>query len=356
MWVDPFSLQLASPLETAAGPITERRGFLVGVEQDDVRGLGEATPLPGWTESYEACRTALGETKLSAESESPIETPDPATTPAAAHAVELACLDRQAQRENRPLAALLREIAFESDQPIPESVPVNATIGDTDLETTVDAAGRAVAEGFEWLKLKVGVQDPKTDIKRVRAVRNAVDEPVGLRLDANGAWDRPTAQWMVDQLADIGIEYLEQPLSAADLAGHAELCGRGVDIAVDESVAEQSVETVIETGAANVVVIKPMAVGGPRRAVEVAAAACTAGIEPVITTTIDGVVARTAAVHVAAAIPGVTACGLATGSLLAADLATDPGSITDGRMHLPEGNGLCDDAFEELRYSDGVKK
>ena len=348
MWVDPFSLRLESPLGTAAGRITDRRGFLVGYERDGIRGIGEATPLPGWTESYEACRTALNETTASESAGSTAERPDPTDTPAAAHGVELARLDAIARRDGRPLVAVLREQGFGSERPLPESVPVNATIGDGTIDETVSAATDAIDEGFEWLKLKVGVGAPDEDLARVRAVREAVGDDVRLRLDANGAWDRATARRLIDPLAEVGIEYLEQPLPADDLAGHSELRGRGVDIAVDESLADASVEAVVDRGAADVVVIKPMAVGGPSRAVAAAAAARGAGIEPVVTTTVDGVVARTAAVHIAAAIPKVTACGLATGSLLASDLAADPVSITEGRATLPAGHGLGE-AFDALR-------
>jgi len=353
MWVDPFSLRLDSPLGTAAGPITERRGFLVGTEVDGIRGIGEATPLPGWTESYESCRTALHETaeSVSTDALSAIEGPDPVATSAAAHGVDLARLDAAARRDGRPLAAVLRERGFDTDRQLPDRVPVNATIGDGTADETVSAATDAVAEGFEWLKLKVGVRAPDVDLKRVEAVREAVDDGVRLRLDANGAWDRATARRLVDRLAEIGIEYLEQPLPADDLDGLAALRGHGVDIAVDESLAASSVEAVVDAGAADVVVIKPMAVGGPSRAVAAAATARDAGIEPVVTTTVDGVVARAAAVHVAAAIPDVTACGLATGSLLAEDFAVDPVSITEGRASLPAGHGLGE-GFDALRHSD----
>ncbi|WP_253736764.1 mandelate racemase/muconate lactonizing enzyme family protein [Halohasta salina] len=346
MWVDPFSIRLAAPLSTAAGTISERRGFLVGVEGDGSRGLGEATPLPGWTESYEAARQALADATL-------YSPPDPDATPAAAHGVDLARLDAAARREGRPLAAGLREQRFDSDRPLPESVPVNATIGDGSVRETVDAATAAVDDGFDWLKLKVGLREPDVDFERVRAVRTAVDDGVSIRLDANGAWDRPTAKRMVDRLAPVGIDYLEQPLPAADLADHGTLRGHGVDIAVDESLAETSVEAVIDAGAADVVVIKPMAVGGPTRAVAAAGAARAAGVEPVVTTTIDAVVARTAAVHVAAAIPDVTACGLSTGSLLDDDLAADPVAIADGRARLPTGAGLCGDGFDSVWPAPG---
>ena len=346
MWVDPFSLRLAAPLSTAAGTITERRGFLVGVERDGNHGLGEATPLPGWTESDEAARQALEDTAAD-------EPLDPDETPAAAHAVDLARLDAAARRDGQPLAAVLREDGFETDRPIPESVPVNATIGDASADETVAAATAAVDEGFAWLKLKVGVREPERDLTRVQAVHTAVDDGVSLRLDANGAWDRATAKRMVDRLSGMGVEYLEQPLPADDLAGHATLRGHGVDIAVDESLAETSIQRVLAAGAADVVVIKPMAVGGPRRAIDAAAAAREAGVEPVVTTTVDGVVARTAAVHVAAAIPEVTACGLSTGSLLAEDLAADPVAVADGRARLPTGAGLCGDRFDSLWPAPG---
>lgn len=347
MWVDPFSLRLETPLSTAAGTLTERRGFLVGLEVDGHQGIGEATPLAGWTESYEACQTALN-AAVTDSTESDITIPDPTATPAAAHAVELARLDAVAQRDDSRLATVLREEIFDADRPLPEAVPLNATIGGGTIDQTVDAATTAVSEGFEWLKLKVGVQSPQMDLDRIQAVDTAVDESVKLRLDANGAWDRSTATEILDHVADTGVEYLEQPLEATDIDGLADLRGHGVDIAVDESLTEASVEAVIEAEAADVVVLKPMAIGGPRRTLKAAATARDAGIEPAVTTTVDGVVARTAAVHVAAAIPDVTACGLATGSLLESDLAADPVSITAGTAPLPTGSGLCENCFDDL--------
>ena len=107
----------------------------------------------------------------------------------------------------------------------------------------------------------------------------------------------------------------------------------------------------LDAGAADAVVLKPMALGGPDRALAAALRARRAGVEPVVTTTIDAVVARTAAVHVAAAIPDVSPCGLATGALLDEDLAPDPCPIADGSLPVPSGAGLAGRAFDELRLS-----
>ena len=59
----PFALDLTRPLGTARGDIARREGFVVTVEpagnRSEAVGVGEATPLPGWTESHEDCAAAL---------------------------------------------------------------------------------------------------------------------------------------------------------------------------------------------------------------------------------------------------------------------------------------------------------
>ena len=98
--------------------------------------------------------------------------------------------------------------------------------------------------------------------------------------------------------------------------------------------------------AADVLILKPMVLGGPGNAHTLALRARERGIEPVVTTTIDGVVARLAALHVAAAIPDIGACGLATGDRLERDLAPDPATVTDGGMTVPQADGLGVDPVE----------
>ena len=358
----PFALDLTRPLGTARGEIRRREGFVVTVERggDGDReggpvGLGEATPLPGWTESREACAAALDETDGRGIPES---MPDAASTPAARHGVSLAVADAAARDSGARLAEQLAgEAGVEAE--VAASVPVNATVGDGTPEETAAEAERAVDEGFDCLKLKVGAREVAADVERVRAVREAVGDAVTLRADANGAWDRETARRALDAVAPFDVAYVEQPLPADDLDGLAAL--RGGDradgtvgtgpIAADESVAAHGIDAVLDAGAADAVVLKPMALGGPDRALAAALRARSADVDPIVTTTIDAVIARTAAVHVAAAIPDVSACGLATGSLLDEDLAPDPCPVTDGAVRVPPGPGLADGAFDELRRS-----
>lgn len=344
--VKPFRLELFRPLKTAAGEIRERRGFLVGVEaetaEETIRGLGESTPLPGWTESYDDCESALGTVPPDGWDSHLSE------TPAAAHGHHLALLDAKARSTDQSLSAILAEQAT-TGRPA-GSVPVNATIGDGTVDETVSAAQSAVDEGFDCLKLKVGVRSPDADRARVEAVVDAVN--ASIRVDANGAWDRETALEQTDAFASLGLEYVEQPLPPDDLVGLASLRGRGVDVAVDESVRATSVVDVLEAEAADVVVLKPMVLGGPTASVGLARHLQNCGVDVTVTTTIDGSVARAAAVHVAAAIPNVRACGLATASLLVDDLGPDPVPVREGRITVPDGPGNVGDRFDPLLWNE----
>lgn len=336
----PFELGLVAPFETARGTVRTRRGWLVGVEYDGHRGVGEATPLPGWTESHAACGDALAR----------VEDADPAAaledlvgTPAARHGVSLAFADARARAAGRPLAARF------GDDPR-DGVPVNATVGDADVAATVAAATTAVDEGFATLKVKVGVGDLHRDVERLRAVREAVGPDVALRADANGAWDRETAARAVRAFEAIDLEYLEQPLPAGDLRGHAALRDRGVPIALDESLREATVAEVVAADAAGVLVLKPMVLGGPDRALDAASRASEVGVDVTVTTTVDAAAARAGAVHVAAAVDDVRPCGLATGSLLADDLGPDPVPVDDGVIEVPSTPGVAGGAFDDLVF------
>ena len=332
-----FSVALRHPLSTANGDIERRDGILVALDVEGVTGVGEATPLPGWTESLSACREALESVSdpVGALSDGGLD-----ATPAARHAVSLAVADARARSENRPLASSL---ATESHT----TLPVNSTVGDADLESTVEDARDAVDAGFDCLKLKVGARDPSVDAARLRAVRDAVGPGVSLRADANGAWNRWTATRFLDAVAPLNLEYLEQPLPADELDGHAALRRlHDTPIALDESLASAPPERAIASNAADVLVCKPMALGGPDRVRSLAARARDAGVDVVVTTTIDAVVARLGALHVAATLPGGRAHGLATASLLESDVAPDPAPVRGGAMRVPEAPGLGVDVSE----------
>jgi L-alanine-DL-glutamate epimerase-like enolase superfamily enzyme len=101
-------------------------------------------------------------------------------------------------------------------------------LGDPD-----DMARRAEAVGdrFRRLKLKLGGRDGH-DVERVRAVRGVTEVP--LQVDVNEYWSLAEALDALPQLADLGVEYCEQPLPAGDPDGPALKRGSPLPIYVDE--------------------------------------------------------------------------------------------------------------------------
>ena len=86
-------------------------------------------------------------------------------------------------------------------------------LGDPD-----DMAQRAekVDGRFKRLKLKLGGRDG-LDVERVRAVRGVTSLP--LQVDVNEYWTLDEALESLPQLAELGVEYCEQPLPAGDPDG-----------------------------------------------------------------------------------------------------------------------------------------
>jgi L-alanine-DL-glutamate epimerase-like enolase superfamily enzyme len=108
--------------------------------------------------------------------------------------------------------------------------PTSWTLGIGDPDETARRAERARGR-FKRLKLKLGGRDG-LDVERVRAVRSVTDVP--LQVDVNEYWTLDEALDALPQLAELGVEYCEQPLPAGDARG-AELKRRSpLPIYVDE--------------------------------------------------------------------------------------------------------------------------
>jgi o-succinylbenzoate synthase len=355
----PFALPLRAPLRAARGVAWERRGVLVALESGDgLVGFGEATPPEGFgAESPAECLARGGElVRMLVESDAraldaQLARVDAgaAGAPAIRFAVETALFDLAARARGVPLADLLA-----GGRATRRGVALNALLQANEPDAAAIEARRAVGDGFETLKLKVGAGDPGEDCARVRAVRAAVGNEAELRLDANGAWDADLAIAILRELDGANLELAEQPVAPADVAGLARVRAAVlVPIAADESIADPArAAAVLEQRAADTLVLKPAVLGGLRASLALAARARAAGVRVFVTTGLDGAIARAAALALAAALPGpLPACGLATGAWLAEDIGAGP-EPKDGSLELCEEPGLgaapSDAALESL--------
>ena len=225
-----------------------------------------------------------------------------------------------------------------------ETVPVNATVALPGAAAAADAAAQARASGFPCVKLKVGMAaGVEAERERVAAVRKAMGDRLKLRLDANGAWDVERAIRTIRALEPYAIELVEQPVACGDVEALRRV-GEAVHtpIAADEAVDSMAAaERVLEAGAAQILVIKPMVIGGLRPARRIIERAQAQGVSCIVTTTLDAGIGAAAALHLAATLPASgLACGLATGALLTTDLLTTPLIVRGGRMQRPRAAGL----------------
>jgi o-succinylbenzoate synthase len=327
--VMPWAIPLAAPIVTARGAIRERRGCLVVLEADGgLRGLGEAAPHPAApARAFDDTRAALAvalRDVVGGDAERLLAARCSDDRPAAA-GIDVALHDLLGRATERPVCELLGGAR-------------RALVAASALVSGAEDARSAVARGFACAKVKVG-PDARQVGARVAAVRTVAPALV-LRADANGVWDADTAVRVARALVPYGLEWLEQPVAAEDVAG----LGRvrrdgGVAVAADESVTGVAAVEALAT-AVDAVVLKVVQVGGLCAARRAAARAAALGLAVAVTTSFDTGVGTAAALHLATALPEpLRACGVATGGLLAGDLVRE--TIADGPwMRRPDGPGL----------------
>ena len=238
----------------------------------------------------------------------------------------------------------------EDDDPALAGAAVNATLPSIGPAASAEAARQSVSAGFTTLKLKAGAErETQLLVDRVRAVREAVGPDVRLRLDVNGAWDLETATDRLEAVARFALEYVEQPLAGDDPAAMAELRRRvRVPLAADETVTSvRAARLLLEAEAVDVLVVKPVRVGGLGAAVEVAELAAERGVPVVVSTLFETGVGIAAGLAVAMALPEVRAGrldhvpdhGLATAGLLEHDLLEEGLVLGGGLLRAPGGAG-----------------
>lgn len=86
----------------------------------------------------------------------------------------------------------------------------------------VEEARLYASQGFRALKMKVGL-GLETDVKHVRAVRQAIGADLQLMVDANHAYSLSEALRFARQVEELDISFFEEPVSPEDYEGYCEL-------------------------------------------------------------------------------------------------------------------------------------
>lgn len=262
-------------------------------------------------------------------------------------AVDMALWDLYGQLYNIPVYKLLGGSK--------DKIVTDITISVNSPEEMARDAIIAINRGYDTLKVKVGV-NPKLDVERLSAIRNAIGSRAKLRIDANQAWKPQEAVRILNQMQEQGldIELVEQPVIAHDIEGLKYVTERSyVPVLADESVfSPLDAMKIIQSGAADLINIKLMKCGGITPALKIADAASIMGVECMLGCMLEAKVSVNAAVHVACARSIITKIDL-DGPVLCSEDPIIGGSIFDEKdITVSKAPGLGINGIEKITYLD----
>lgn len=345
------------PVGTARAPVAAREGvFVVLTAEGGLEGIGEASPLPGYSpdrledavraldpihRALAALRTDRPAAEAIARALSPARG-ELACSPSARFALESALLDLLGRFYRLPAHRLL---GGKPGAAVPLSVLLPGPCDPSSLLLAKDA----LARGVHAFKLKLGARPFEQELAALVGLREGLGPDVELRLDANGglgarvggpgardgglgardagpaAGDLERARERLACLAAVRPACVEEPVGGAALLALLDCetaaplpAAVRLPIAADESLADPALAAkLLAHPALGAVVLKP-AVLGLLRARTIALAAQRRGLPVSITHLFDGPVALSACAELALSIPGVAPCGLAPHAGLAA--------------------------------------
>jgi O-succinylbenzoate synthase len=183
--------------------------------------------------------------------------------------------------------------------------------------------------------VKVKVAEPGhtliDDLGRISKIRQLVGPDVTIRLDANGSWEVAEAEQNLFMFGAFGIDYVEQPVKTLDdmVKLRRRLQGTGIRLAADENLRKGGdIDTIIDSGAAHLVILKVNPLGGVARCVEIARRARAANMGVVVSSGLETSVGIAHGAHLQATLTGMWGggedAGLGTLSLFQGDVVTQP--------------------------------
>mgnify|MGYP000722080300 CR=1 FL=1 len=230
-----------------------------------------------------------------------------------------------------------------------DEIAINGTIPELNDKKEIDSLMETYS-GAKTFKVKVG-SNLTDDVMRVARVFSNAPK-AAIRVDVNGLWSVDEALTnLYAYYEEIGpLEYVEQPCATVEeLRELKSKIKIPLQIAADEIIRKAADPFAVDlTGAADLVMLKVQPLGGIQRSLEIAA---HHGLPVVVSSALESAIGIEYGLDLAASISDLTHdCGLATGSLLASDVAAH--QIVDGKIALGqispqlEGLDVAPDRFE----------
>ncbi|HBS7260986.1 muconate cycloisomerase family protein [Klebsiella pneumoniae] len=315
---------------------------------DGICGIGEATTIGGLSygvESPEAISSAITHYLTPLLKGQPADNLNALTARMngaikgntfAKSAIETALLDAQGKALGLPVSALLGGA-------LQTALPVLWTLASGDTAKDIAEGEKLLAEGrHRAFKLKIGARELATDLRHTRAIVEALGDRASIRVDVNQAWDAATGAKGCRELAAMGVDLIEQPVSAHDNAALVRL-SQQIETAIlgDEAVATAyDGYQLAQQGFTGAYALKIAKAGGPNSVLALARVAQAAGIGLYGGTMLEGTVGTVASLHAWSTLPLQWGTEMFGPLLLKDDIVSVPLTFADGQVALPQTPGL----------------
>ncbi|MBS9433394.1 o-succinylbenzoate synthase [Photorhabdus hainanensis] len=274
-----------------------RDGFLIHLQENGQQGWGEIAPLPEFSketveQAGEAAVAWLKRWRLGAE-------PDESELPSVAFGISCA------------LAELQGKLPQDADY---RKAPLCNGDPDELIVRLSNMSGQKVA------KVKIGLYEAVRDGMVVNVLLEAIPD-LSLRLDANRSWSRAKADSFAKYVNPDyrhRIAFLEEPCQTPEQS-LAFARDTGIAIAWDESVRDEGFNVAAQAGV-TAIVIKPTLIGSLARCCQLISAAHNAGLEAVISSSIETSFGLTQLARIAHWLTPATIPGLDTLELIQSQL------------------------------------
>ncbi len=238
-------------------------------------------------------------------------------------------------------------------------VITDRTIGIMRLTDTVEHAREYVDKGFTALKIKIGL-DLLEDIKRVAAVREEVGGDIRIWVDANQGYSVEESITLCQKLADLNVEFVEQPVKEEDLEGLKRVTKESsIPVMADEVMKDHEIaEKICSEEIADMVNIKLMKCGGLTGAWKIVDVLEDYGVDAMVGCMGEDVPAIAAGVNLCLTTDRITHADLDSHFMLS-DMAFDGLEFKGGKLWLSGETGLgikvLDDKLEKYHMDlEGV--
>ncbi len=310
-----IQLEPAFPLGTSKGTITSRTvWYLIAWDEarPDIRGIGEAALFPGHSKEYPAdVKVKLMELcAFTGDWEQRLRT-DLVDVPSVRFAVEQCLKDL--------IVGGTKEL-FPSDFTLGRrGIPINGLVWMGDKATMRERIRAQIDGGNHCVKMKIGAIGIDDELELLRAVRaEYAAGDLTLRVDANGAFDQRSVMEVLQRLAELEVESIEQPIAAGLYEAMSELCAATpLPIALDEDLIGLNTtdlkRDLLEQVKPQHIVIKPSLVGGWAATREWIALAEARGIGWWITSALESSIGLNAIAQFTATLNTTGPQGLGTG-------------------------------------------